>query len=197
MNDEMFQRILDEIKSSSKTINVLPLDEAARQAMKEKYRIKSGSLMAAILENTGGIVIDNWIRLYGSGELNFVTRNSLFPFNEIVIGEDILGGLFICLDDGNIGYFAPDCLEMEDMEIKFGQFVYWCLHGDTDKFYTDYRWDGWQNDASKLKSSEGVAFYPFLGLRRKVWRAESVKVVPMDEILRLQFAFLGQNDKNE
>lgn len=73
MNDEMFQRILDEIKSSSKTINVLPLDEAARQAMKEKYRIKSGSLMAAILENTGGIVIDNWIRLYGSGELNFVT----------------------------------------------------------------------------------------------------------------------------
>lgn len=51
MNDEMFQRILDEIKSSSKTINVLPLDEAARQAMKEKYRIKSGSLMAAILEN--------------------------------------------------------------------------------------------------------------------------------------------------
>ena len=113
MNDEMFQRILDEIKSSSKTINVLPLDEAARLAMKEKYRIKSGSLMAAILDNTGGIVIDNWIRLYGSGELDFVTRNSLFPFNEIVVGEDILGGLFICLDDGNIGYFAPDCLEMD------------------------------------------------------------------------------------
>ena len=41
MNDEMFQRILDEIKSSSKTINVLPLDEAARQAMKEKYRIRA------------------------------------------------------------------------------------------------------------------------------------------------------------
>ena len=33
MNDEMFQRILDEIKSSSKTINVLPLYEAARQEM--------------------------------------------------------------------------------------------------------------------------------------------------------------------
>ena len=54
----MFQKILDEIKSSSKTINVLPPDEAVRQAVKEKYRIKSGSLMAAILENTGGIVID-------------------------------------------------------------------------------------------------------------------------------------------
>ena len=197
MNDEMFQRILDEIKSSSKTINVLPLDEAARQAMKEKYRIKSGSLMAAILENTGGIVIDNWIRLYGSGELNFVTRNSLFPFNEIVIGEDILGGLFICLDDGNIGYFAPDCLEMEDMEIKFGQFVYWCLHGDTDKFYTDYRWDGWQNDASKLKSSEGAGIDLFFQTEAESLESRVRKVVPMDEILRLQFAFLGQDDKNE
>lgn len=161
MNDEMFQRILDEIKSSSKTINVLPLDEAARQAMKEKYRIKSGSLMAAILENTGGIVIDNWIRLYGSGELNFVTRNSLFPFNEIVIGEDILGGLFICLDDGNIGYFAPDCLEMEDMEIKFGQFVYWCLHGDTDKFYTDYRWDGVAERCFETEEQRGRSFLSF------------------------------------
>ena len=30
MNDEMFQRILDEIKSSSKTINVLPLDESSK-----------------------------------------------------------------------------------------------------------------------------------------------------------------------
>lgn len=90
--DEMFQKILDEIKSSSKTITVLPPDEAVRQNVREKYRIKSGSLMAAILENTGGIVIDNWIRLYGSGELDFVTRNSLFPFNEIVVGEDILGG---------------------------------------------------------------------------------------------------------
>lgn len=195
--DEMFQKILDEIKSSSKTINVLPPDEAVRQAVKEKYRIKSGSLMAAILENTGGIVIDNWIRLYGSGELDFVTRNSLFPFNEIVVGEDILGGLFICLDDGNIGYFAPDCLEMEDMEIKFGQFVYWCLHGDTDKFYTDYRWDGWQDDTSKMKSSEGVAFYPFLWAEAESLESRVRKVVSMDEILRLQFAFLGQDDQDE
>ena len=122
----------------------MPCNDIAKQALKAKYKINSKSLLAAILENTGGIVIDNWIRLYGAGEVNFVTRNSLFPFNEVVIGEDILGGLFICLNNGNIGYFAPDCLELEDMDIRLGQFVYWCLHGDTDTFYTDYRWQGWQ-----------------------------------------------------
>ena len=102
--DNMFQKILDDIKRSSKTINVLPCDDIAKQALKEKYKMNSESLLAAILDNTGGIVIDNWIRLYGAGEVDFVTRNSLFPFNEIVIGEDILGGLFICLNNGNIGY---------------------------------------------------------------------------------------------
>ena len=68
---------------------------------------------------------------------------------------------------------------------------------DRLEFYTDYRWDGWQNDASKLKSSEGVAFYPFLWAEAESLESRVRKVVPMDEILRLQFAFLGQNDKNE
>lgn len=194
--DNMFQKILDEIKESSKTINVLPNDDTAKRALKEKYKINSGSLLAAILENTGGIVIDNWIRLYGAGEVDFVTKNSLFPFNEIVIGEDILGGLFICLDNGNIGYFAPDCLELEDMEIKLGQFVYWCLHGDTDTFYTDYRWQDWQKDTSVLKNSEGVAFYPFLWADAESLESRSRKVVPMDEIIRLEFDFLGQAQNN-
>ena len=168
--DEMFQKLLDDIKRSSKTIKVLPCDDIAKQALKEKYKMNSESLLAAILDNTGGIVIDNWIRLYGAGEVNFVMRNSLFPFNEIVIGEDILGGLFICLNNGNIGYFAPDCLELEDMDIKLGQFVYWCLHGDTDTFYSDYRWQGWQKDTSALNNNEGVAFYLFYGQTQKVWK---------------------------
>lgn len=192
----MFQKILDDIKRSSKIIKVLPYNDIAKQALKAKYKINSESLLAAILENTGGIVIDNWIRLYGAGEVNFVTRNSLFPFNEVVIGEDILGGLFICLNNGNIGYFAPDCLELEDMDIKLGQFVYWCLHGDTDTFYTDYRWQGWQKDTAALKNNEGVAFYPFLWADAENLKSRSRTVVPMDEIIKLEFDILEQTSNN-
>lgn len=194
--DNMFQKLLDDIKRSSKTIKVLPCDDIAKQALKEKYKMNSESLLAAILDNTGGIVIDNWIRLYGAGEVNFVMRNSLFPFNEIVIGEDILGGLFICLNNGNIGYFAPDCLELEDMDIKLGQFVYWCLHGDTDTFYSDYRWQGWQKDTATLNNNEGVAFYPFLWADAESLESRSRTVVPMDEIIKLEFDFLEQASNN-
>lgn len=187
-----FQKILDDIEKSTKIVNILSSDEYIKNILKKTYEINSTSLLAVLLENTGGIIIDNWIRFYGTGEVNFVSRNSLFPFENIVIAEDILGGLFVCLENGNIGYFAPDCLELEDMEIGFSQFLYWCLHGDTDTFYKDYRWKDWQKDILNLKNSEGIAFYPFLWAEAESLESRSRKIVPIDEIIRLEFDFLKQ-----
>lgn len=187
-----FQKILDDIKKSTKTVSVLPADDAVKEALGRAYKINSKSLLAELLENTGGIVVDNWIRLYGAGEINFIARNQLFPFDDIVIAEDILGGLFIFLENGNMGYFAPDCLKVEDMEISFGQFLYWCLHGDTDTFYMDYRWKDWQKDVSELKTSEGIAFYPFLWADAENLESRSRRIVPIAEIIGLEFDFLKQ-----
>lgn len=190
--DNTFQKILDDIKKSTKAVNVLPSDDAVKAELKKTYKINSKSLLAILLENTGGIVIDNWIRFYGTGEINFISRNNLIPFTEIVIAEDILGGLFIFSENGNISYFAPDCLELEDMEISFGQFLYWCLHGDTDTFYMDYRWKDWQKDAADIKNNEGVAFYPFLWAEAENLESRNRKIVPIDEIIGLEFDFLKQ-----
>ncbi|MBD5535724.1 MAG: DUF2625 family protein [Lachnospiraceae bacterium] len=189
--NENFQKILDDIKSSTKTIKILPSNNAVKKSVEEKYEINPESLLGMILENTGGIIIDNWIRLYGAGELDFVSRNTLFPFDNLVVAEDILGGLFVYLDNGNIGYFAPDCLELEDMEIHFNQFLYWCLHGDTDTFYMDYRWKNWQEDISNLNCNEGVAFYPFLWTQEGIEK-RSRRIVPINEIIGLEFDFLKQ-----
>ena len=185
------KKILDDIKSSTKTIKILPSNNAVKKGIREKYEINPESLLGMILENTGGIIIDNWIRLYGAGELDFVSRNAMFPFDNLVVAEDILGGLFVYLDNGNIGYFAPDCLELEDMEIHFNQFLYWCLHGDTDTFYMDYRWKNWQEDISNLNCNEGVAFYPFLWTQERIEK-RSRRIVPINEIIGLEFDFLKQ-----
>ena len=160
--NEKTQRIFDDIKSSEKKVTVLPVNEAVAKSVREKYGLNPESVLGILLDHTGGIVIDDWIRLYGSGELNIIARNELFPYDDVVIAEDILGGLFIYLNNGNIGYFAPDCLQIEDMNMPFSHFLYWCLHGNTDLYYTDYRWTGWQNDVSALGMSDGIAFYPFL-----------------------------------
>lgn len=190
--DEKFQKILDDIKKSTKTVKVLPSNSYIKEKLQEKYEINAESLLGVLLENTGGIIIDNWIRFYGTGEIDFISRNDLFPFENIVIAEDILGGLFVCLENGNIGYFAPDCLELEDMEIRLNQFLYWCLHGDTDTFYADYRWDNWQEDLSNLDYNKGVAFYPFLWARAESLESRERKIIPIDEIIGLEFDILKQ-----
>ena len=106
-----------------------------------------------------------------------------------------MGGLFVYLRNGNIGYFAPDCLEFEDMEIHFNQFLYWCIHGDTDTFYADYRWEGWREDCLKLNCDDGVAFYPFLWAEAENLESRTRRIVPMKEIIGLEFDFLRQMDK--
>ena len=190
--NEKFQKILDDIKRSTKTIKILPSNNSVKKKIEEKYEINPESLLGMLLENTGGIIIDNWMRLYGSGEMDFASRNTLFPFDNLVVAEDILGGLFVYLDNGNIGYFAPDCLELEDMEIRFNQFLYWCLHGDTDTFYMDYRWKNWQEDVSNLNCNEGVAFYPFLWAQADNLERRMRKIIPINEIIGLEFDFLKQ-----
>lgn len=190
--DDNFQRIRDDIESSTKAVKILPSDNSMRERIREKYKINPASLLGRLLENTGGIIIENWIRFYGSGELDFISRNNLFPFDDLVIAEDVLGGLFIYLENGNIGYFAPDCLELEDMEIHLNQFLYWCLHGDTDTFYMDYRWENWQKDLSALGCNEGIAFYPFLWAQAESLESRKRRIVPMEEIIGLEFEFLKQ-----
>ncbi|MDE5995929.1 MAG: DUF2625 domain-containing protein [Eubacterium sp.] len=190
--NEKFQKIVDDIKSSAKTIKVLPSIDYVKENIRKKYEINPESLLGILLENTGGIIIDNWIRFYGAGDVDFVSRNALFPFDNIVVAEDILGGLFVYLDNGNTSYFAPDCLQFEDMEIHFNQFLYWCLHGDTDTFYMDYRWKNWQEDISSLSCNDGVAFYPFLWAQAEDLESRTRRIVPMEEIIGLEFEFYKQ-----
>ena len=51
--DNTFQKILDDIKKSTKAVNVLPSDGAVKAELKKTYKINSKSLLAILLENTG------------------------------------------------------------------------------------------------------------------------------------------------
>ena len=190
--NERVKRVFDLINSSEKKVAILPHDDSVGKSIKEKYQINPESVFGILLDHTGGIVIDDWIRIYGSGELNLITRNDFFPYDELVIGEDILGGLFIYLNNGNIGYFAPDFLEIEDMEFGYGNFLSWCLYGDTDKYYIDYRWNSWQDDVSKLSLDKGIAFFPFLWTKADSLESRKRSVIPMKEIIGLEIDFFKQ-----
>lgn len=187
--------ILKNIEESSKPIDILPKQDEKLSHMEEQYSINKESTLGAIIYNTGGIIIEGWIRIYGAGELDFAERNTLFPYDEIVVGEDILGGLFIILESGSVAYFAPDTLEIEDMEISFGEFIYWCFQGDTDTFYMDYRWNHWQEDVKALELSQGMSFYPFLWAESESFEKRHREPVSMKELIDLEIDFLQQMGK--
>lgn len=188
------EKILESIKLSSKKVEILPVDETVLRQILNTFKIKDDSLFGNIVLNTGGLVIDNWIRIYGAGQANFFQRNVKFPYNNVLVAEDILGGIFALLDNGNIEYFAPDTLMWEDNDLSYSEFIYWALHGDTDTYYQDYRWNMWQNDIENVDINNGVSFYPFLWAEEDSFEKRVRKEIPMEEIIQFQFDMASRLD---
>ena len=57
--DDRFQKILDDIKKSAKTVKVLPSDASVKEILKEKYKINTESLLGILFESTGGVRVKN------------------------------------------------------------------------------------------------------------------------------------------
>ena len=136
---------------------------------------------------SGGIIIDNWIRIYGCGDINVVEKNKLYNKDnnmDIIVGEDVLGGLFALKDD-LIYYFAPDTNEWENLNIYYTQFLDWILNNNQsiNKFYELFRWNKWEEDCKKLKLTEGVSFYPLLNFKCNI-NERSRRIISIDELIR-------------
>lgn len=178
--------ILKTINKSGKNIKVYPADLEAVSYTNKAYEIDEESTLGAVLSNCGGIAIDNWIRIYGAGEIDFCTRNAEYNIGCIVIAEDVVGGLFILLESGKIGYFAPDTLGIENLDMSYSQFLFWCVQGDTDSYYSDFRWASWESDLINISTSYGVSFYPYLWAEAESINSRSKRQVPMNEIIAFE-----------
>ena len=184
---EDFKGVLD---GATTKISLINPDEKAVAHLKEIYPFHKETFFGVVLSKTGGIVIDNWIRIYGSGKYDFYRKNtSLSEWGALIVAEDIVGGLFSLDGNGIINYFAPDSLQWESLDIKYSQFIQWAMSKErVDKYYETFRWDGWEKDSAMLSSIQGIICIPPL------WTKESItgfltKTAPMHEILGLQLAF--------
>ncbi len=184
---EDFKGVLD---GATTKISLINPDEKAVAHLKEIYPFHKETFFGVVLSKTGGIVIDNWIRIYGSGKYDFYRKNtSLSEWGALIVAEDIVGGLFSLDGNGIINYFAPDSLQWESLDIKYSQFIQWAMSKErVDKYYETFRWDGWEKDSAMLSSIQGIICIPPL------WTKESktgflTKTAPMHEILGLQLAF--------
>ena len=146
-------------------IKVLDVNDEIKKQFKNNYSYLQDKLFYEVIENCGGIVIDNWIRLYGCGELNVIHKNEMIinDYNlDIMIGEDVIGGIF-ALKDNVVFYFAPDSLEWECLDVYYANFMNWLI-------------------------TNGFSLYPFLFSKCDI-EARDRKVVSIDEIIMRNFEF--------
>lgn len=177
---------------SRDNIKVLDVNEKIKKQFKNNYSYLQDKLFYEVMENCGGIVIDNWIRLYGCGELNVIHKNEMIinDYNlDIIIGEDVIGGIF-ALKDNVVFYFAPDSLEWECLDVYYANFMNWLINDtqNVNLFYKDFRWNNWKEESQLLQLTDGFSLYPFLFSKCDI-EARDRKVISIDEIIMRNFEF--------
>ena len=182
----MKSKLLFEDLLKKYNIKILTKNEKIVDDFQNMYNQYSDRLFFSVMENCGGIIIDNWIRLYGCGQLNVIEKNKKYNKDnivDIILGEDIIGGLF-ALKDGFVYYFAPDTLKWENLNIYYANYMNWLINSndDVNKFYELHRWNNWKDDVSNISLDKGISFYPPLFTKYNI-NQRNKKEIPMDEII--------------
>jgi len=147
----------------------------------EALQVTARSVLGALAFHTGGLLIDHaWVRVLGCGHprcsLSIRSATALlgwagdegFPPPGVVVGVDVLGGVFAINGGGiaadglhHVHYFAPDSLEWEDLGLGHAAWVMAMLDGEVRaKFYADVRWSGWEKECAALADNSGLSIAP-------------------------------------
>jgi len=176
--------------------------EDGQQECKE-LRHLCDSVLASVVANCSGIYVDNWMRILGQGN---EMRNGVLHYNTLfhddsyldgmlIIANDIVGGIYALnisrfeIEKNMIWYFAPDTLEWENLGMTYSQFLAWTAQGDMDEFYEAMRWDSWRDDCGQVEWNNGCLVYPFLWAAECNKNTAQKKIVPFDELMKLNFEY--------
>ena len=202
-DDPAWPEVQEWIAGATNAVEVLPVNEADRDAALHAIQVTTRSPMGAIVYETGGLLIDHgWLRILGSGHSR-LTR-SLASWNEgrtmfgdgqapgyLLVADDVLGGFF-AINGGSLGqelgsafFFAPDTLEWECLDLSYSEFLIWCLQGDISGFYESLRWPGWEQEISTLSGDQGISVFPFLSAKGPPIAERHRGVVPISELFSL------------
>ena len=196
--DKSITNLIDTIKENKNAYS-LEKDESLIKKFKNNYNNYTEKLFFRVATNFGGIVIDNWVRLYGCGKLNIIDKNMTINVGtnfDLLIGEDVCGGLFAVKDD-SVYYFAPDTLKWESLDVYYSNFLYWLLNDaeGISLFYKSFRWKNWKDFCKDIKLDQGISFVPQLCFEGEI-ETRSKKIISMSEVIDFNFYLEKQIHSN-
>ncbi|MCM1127538.1 MAG: DUF2625 domain-containing protein [Lachnospiraceae bacterium] len=197
----LWNEILALINGSSKKIQV-EFNEICDYSMLKRLGLETDSVIGQVIANTKGIIIDNTVRILGSGEKNKFTSaeqynreiGKYFGNEFFIIADDVFGGVFALKKtgingDNTIYYLSPDTLEWEDLEIVYLEFLTFFLGDTSDEFYQPFKWKSFSKDVEGIKYDQGISIYPYLWSNECSIEEASKKIVPAMELIQLNIEF--------
>ena len=199
--NNIWNKIEGIIKKSNKNVRILEGDPKKGIEECNELHIPLGSILGSVVIHSNGIVIDNWLRIFGqdsssNGGVLHYNRNSNY-FDKVagmfLVASDVLGGLYAInisrfSDNRNmIWYFAPNSLKWECLELRYDELVKWGLYGNTNEYYSSMRWQNWKEDVKNIAPNAAILVYPFLWTKECDLGTVSKRIVKIDEIIEMNF----------
>ena len=204
------------LSKATNPVEVLQSVEENRKSALVALQVTTRSPMGAIIYETGGILVDHgWIRILGSGcgrlprsmadwNKGRTFQNYGDPAPYWLVADDVIGGVFaldggglLCGKVGSIFYYSPDTVCWEPMDMSYSDFLRWCFTGDVAKYYTEYRWNGWQEDVKNLPGDKVFGFCPFLWAKAESLESRSRRPISIAEQYDLQLDIAKQLGEQE
>jgi uncharacterized protein DUF2625 len=206
MSDEPWQALQEWVRAAKNACELLPGDDALGADVLGAIGVTTSSPMGCLARHSGGLLIDNWLRILGGGGARM--RGDLARWNGLgaeplfdgvpgafVVAVDVAGGVFaIDRASRHVAYFAPDSLRWESLNRGYSDFVVTMLNIDLDQFYDGVRWPTWRHDVRDLPLDDGIHAWP------PPWTVEgrsgtpSRRRAPLSQIVRMAFDVARQLD---
>jgi hypothetical protein len=192
------------LATATNPVEVLPANETRAAKVLSLIGVTTNSPMGAIAAQSGGLVIDGWLRVLGGGgprmdgdqaRWNGLGDEPLAPRLQgaFVVALDLLGGVFaLFAATRKVAYFAPDTLRWEPLALGYGEFVHAMLHSNLDEFFRGLRWPDWRAETATLGLNDGIMVYPFLWTKESREAPPSRSVVPMRQLVGAAFDMARQ-----
>lgn len=161
----------------------------------EELNVNEQSVLGQVLLNVSGVVINDYLRIWGNDEPNILYQNNkvkqFYSGNKLIVANDIWGGLFAISNgdfEGNmrdIWYFAPDLLEWENLDINYAEFLSWACGSGLEEFYQSFLWEDIDSILREINVNQAILIYPFLWAKECSLETADKKIVPLEELVAI------------
>jgi hypothetical protein len=194
--------ILDVYSRSANSVQIQAAEVKDKNVSDQRMYL-SHTTLGQVLENTSGIIINQYLRILGRGSEHLQTDIDHFnaslkealPTDKWIIATDAWGGLFaientnVLEDSEELFYFAPDSLAWERFDLGYEDFIVWSASDRVKTFYEEFMWQGFEKFISELAPDQGIHIYPYLWAKECVLQSANKAIVPLAELVTINMEF--------